>query len=134
MISIIEKETIDFLQSLSKNNNREWFSEHRDTYTTAYNNMIGFADHLLFKMNQHDHIETPSGKQSLFRMYKDVRFSKDKTPYNTHWSGRFKRATKKLRGGYYYQIGSGCSYIACGFWAPNTVDLKKNKGRYWLEL
>ena len=88
-------------------------------------NIIAFADALLTEMNKHDKIETPSGKESLFRIYKDVRFSKDKTPYNTHWNGAFKRATKKLRGGYYFNIKPGNSFLAGGFWNPEPKDLKR---------
>jgi uncharacterized protein (TIGR02453 family) len=121
----IKKETLDFLKKLSKNNNRDWFNKHKDLYTTVHNNIIDFADALLVEMNKHDHIETPSGKKSLYRIYKDVRFSKDKTPYNTHWSGGFKRATQKLRGGYYFHIQSGNTFLAGGFWGPNPNDMQR---------
>ena len=76
-------------------------------------------------MNKHDKIETSSGKESLFRIYKDVRFSKDKTPYNAHWNGAFKRATKKLRGGYYFHIKPGNTFLAGGFWGPEPHDMKR---------
>lgn len=121
----IKKDSIDFLNAISKNNNRDWFSKHKDRYTEAHNNMIAFADGLLAEMNTHDIIETASGKASLFRIYKDVRFSKDKSPYNAHWSGSFKRATKKLRGGYYFHIQPGNSFIAAGFWGPSTTDIQR---------
>ena len=122
---VIKKESIDFLKRLSKNNNREWFNKHKDEYIEAYSNVIAFADALLIEMNKHDKIETASGKESLFRIYKDVRFSKDKTPYNTHWSGIFKRATKKLRGGYYFNIKPGASVLVGGFWGPEPQDMKR---------
>src|ERR1044071_8814434 len=122
---VIKKESIDFLKTLSKNNNREWFNKHKDKYLEAHDNMIAFADALLVEMNKHDNIETASGKKSLFRIYKDVRFSKDKTPYNTHWSGAFKRATKKLRGGYYFHIKPGNSFLIGGFWGPEPDDMKR---------
>ncbi len=121
----INKESFDFLKTLAKNNNREWFNSHKDKYTAAHENMIAFADALLAEMNKHDNIETTSGKQSLFRIYRDVRFSKDKIPYSTHWSGSFKRATRKLRGGYYFHIQPGNSFIACGFWGPDANDIKR---------
>jgi len=121
----IKKESIDFLKVLSKNNNRDWFTEHKHHYTKAHENIIGFADALLIEMNKHDHIETLSGKKSLHRIYKDVRFSKDKTPYNPRWSGGFKRATKKLRGGYYYNIAPGNSFVSGGFWGPVPNDLQR---------
>jgi len=121
----IKKDSIDFLNALAKNNNRDWFNKHKERYTEAHDNIIAFADDLLFEMNKHDNIETASGKASLFRIYKDVRFSKDKSPYNGHWSGAFKRATKKLRGGYYFRLQPGNSFIAAGFWGPNTEDMQR---------
>jgi len=123
--AVIKKESLDFLKALSKNNNRDWFNKHKDKYIEAHDNIIAFADALLYEMNKHDKIGTLSGKESLFRIYKDVRFSKDKTPYNTHWNGFFKRATKKLRGGYYFHIQPGKSVLAGGFWGPETKDMKR---------
>jgi len=122
---IIKKDSIDFLTDLSKNNNRDWFNNHKERYVEAQSNIIGFADALLSEMNKHDNIETPSGKKSIYRIYKDVRFSKDKTPYNTHWSASFKRATRKLRGGYYFRIEPGNSGLAGGFWGPDPDDIKR---------
>jgi uncharacterized protein (TIGR02453 family) len=112
-----------FLRDLKKHNNREWFAKHKNTYSDALAGMISFADNLLGEMNKHDLIETPSGKNSLYRIYKDTRFSKDKTPYKTNWAGGFKRATKQLRGGYYYHLEPGNSYMAGGFFNPNPDDL-----------
>lgn len=122
---MIKKESFDFLKTLSKNNNRDWFNGHKDHYTNAHQNIIDFADALLVEMNKHDHIETASGKKSLYRIYKDVRFSKEKTPYNTYWSGSFKRATKKLRGGYYFRLEPGNSFLGCGFWGSVPSDLQR---------
>jgi len=121
----IKKDSVDFLRDLSENNNREWFNAHKERYTEAQGNIIAFADALLTELTKHDQIETISGKKSLFRIYRDVRFSKEKTPYNKHWSGGFKRATKKLRGGYYFRVESGNSFLAGGFWGPVPDDLKR---------
>ena len=125
MAAIIQKDSFDFLTELSANNNREWFGNKKDRYITARDNIIDFADALLVELNKHDYIETLSGKKSVFRIYKDVRFSKDKTPYNMHWSASFKRATKKLRGGYYLRIEPGNSRVVGGFWGPEPNDLKR---------
>jgi uncharacterized protein (TIGR02453 family) len=122
---IIKKESFDFLKQLSKNNNREWFNEHKDKYIEAHEDIINFANALLMEMNKHDKIETASGKESLFRIYKDVRFSKDKTPYSCRWAGGFQRATKKLRGGYYFHLEPGNSFLAAGFWGPEAADLAR---------
>lgn len=120
----ITKENLDFIIKLSANNDRDWFNEHKADYVAQHENIISFADELLAKMNEHDNIETVSGKKSLYRIYRDVRFSKDKSPYKTHWSGGFKRATKQLRGGYYFHIQPGNnSFIGGGFWGPNKEDL-----------
>ncbi len=137
---IIKKGTLDFLNDLAQNNNREWFNEHKDNYTEAHGNVIEFAEALLLEMHKHDHIETLSGKKSLYRIYKDVRFSKEKTPYNTHWSGGYKRATKQLRGGYYFRLEPNNSFVGGGFWGPNPDDMKRIRQdidfnyEYWQEL
>jgi uncharacterized protein (TIGR02453 family) len=122
---VIKKESIDFLKDLSKNNNRDWFNAHKDKYLKTHENILNFTDALIKEMNKHDKIETESGKDSLFRIYKDIRFSKDKTPYNPRWSGGLKRAAKKLRGGYYFHIEPGKSFLAGGFWGPEPPDLQR---------
>lgn len=122
----ITQENFSFLKELAKNNNRDWFTENKAEYQKQHENVIAFADELLGKLNQHDSIETLNGKKSLYRIYRDVRFSADKSPYKTHWAGGFSRATKKLRGGYYFQVApNNNSFIAAGFWAPNKEDLQR---------
>ena len=100
----IKPSNIQFLKALSENNNREWFTENKKHYEQEHADIVAFADALLAKMNEHDVIETPSGKKSLFRIYRDVRFSKDKSPYKTNWAGGFTRATAARRGGYYFHL------------------------------
>lgn len=121
--SPIQSSTFAFLNDLKNNNNREWFAEHKPRYEQAHQNMIQFADSLLEKMIVHDNISTASGKASLFRIYADTRFSKDKTPYKTHWGLRFARATDFLRGGIYVHIEPGNSFVGGGFFNPNADDL-----------
>ncbi|SFW88776.1 DUF2461 domain-containing protein [Chitinophaga sancti] len=121
---ILPASGFDFLQKLKKNNNREWFNENKTVYQQELQHIENFAEALLAKLNTHDLIETPSGKKSLYRIYRDTRFSNDKTPYKTHWSGSFKRATKQRRGGYYFHIEQGNSLVAGGFFGPVPADLK----------
>lgn len=121
----IPKSTFIFLKDLSKNNNRDWFAENKNRYIREQTSMITFADELLVEMNKHDRIETSSGKRSLHRIYRDTRFSKVKTPYKSNFSGRFSRATKQLRGGYYFHIQPGNTFVAGGFFAPNPEDIKR---------
>jgi uncharacterized protein (TIGR02453 family) len=121
----IQPSSFEFLSALKKNNNREWFNEHKARYLEELEQMEQFAEALLTELSTHDLIETPSGKKSLFRIYRDTRFSGDKTPYKTYWSGSFKRATKSRRGGYYFQIEQGNSFVGGGFWGPVPEDLKR---------
>ena len=114
----------NYLKDLKENNNREWFTANKNFYEASHLEMIGFADDLLIEMNTHDLIDTASGRKSLHRIYRDVRFSKDKTPYKASWSGGFRRATAKKRGGYYYHLAPETSFLAGGFWGPNKEDLK----------
>lgn len=119
----VSAENFKFLRALAKNNNREWFNENKDRYKAAHENTIAFADGVLALMRKHDDIETPSGKKSLMRIYRDTRFSKDKTPYKTWWGGGFSRRGAHLRGGYYFQLQAGGSFIGGGFYKPEASDL-----------
>lgn len=80
---MLEASTFDFLSDLKKNNNRDWFIEHKNRYQDAHQNVIAFMDALITEMKKVDNIENESGKKSMFRIYRDVRFSKDKSPYKT---------------------------------------------------
>ncbi len=119
----IRPDTFKFLKTLALNNNREWFTLNKEKYIAAQSNMIEFADELLLHMNKHDNIENESGKKSLYRIYNDVRFSKDKSPYNARFACGLRRASKFKRGGYYLHIKPGNSFLACGFFSPNPADL-----------
>ncbi|RZL69437.1 MAG: DUF2461 domain-containing protein [Pedobacter sp.] len=123
-IQSIQPSSLAFLKLLKENNEREWFNANKTAFQKEQIGIEAFAQHLLDLMNTHDVIETPSGKKSLYRIYRDTRFSNDKTPYKTHWSGSFKRAGKQRRGGYYFHIESGNSFVAGGFFGPSPQDLK----------
>ena len=121
---LIHPETYSFLTALKENNDREWFTRNKKEYQKAHANIAGFMDALLTEMNKIDNIESESGKKSLFRIYRDVRFSKDKSLYKTHFAASLKRATRWLRGGYYIHFEPGNTIVGCGFWNPNSDDLK----------
>ncbi len=114
---------LKFLKQIKKNNDRNWFATHKEQYEKAFGELIVFADLVLTDLKKHDDIETASGKKSLFRIYNDVRFSKDKSPYKLNLGGGFRRATALRRGGYYFHIQPGNSFVAGGFWGPNAQDL-----------
>ena len=121
----IEKSSLKFLKDLAANNNRDWFTANKDKYTAMHENLISFAEALMLEMNKHDQIVPATGKKTLFRIYRDVRFSKDKSPYKSHMAGGMTRDTEWLRGGYYFGIEpGGRSMMGTGFWNPNKEDLK----------
>jgi len=122
----IHKETFDFLKNIRENNNRDWFTEHKPKYELAKDNAKTFATALMEEMNKHDHIEG----LKVFRIYRDVRFSKDKTPYKSSIGCGFTRATEKLRGGCYLNIEPGNTFVGGGFWGPNAQDLKRIRNEF----
>ncbi|WP_457611633.1 DUF2461 domain-containing protein [Lutibacter sp.] len=126
----ISKSTLDFLNKLKKNNNRDWFNKYKPEFQLEQAKIKSFFSALREKLNSHDEIE----KLKVFRIYRDVRFSKDKTPYKTHFGGHFVRATKRLRGGYYLQISPGESFLAGGFWAPNKEDLLRIRKEFEIDI
>lgn len=116
----IPKETLTFFKKLAKNNDRDWFNEHKPEFKAIEANIKASYNHLGELMNMHDQIE----KIKIFRIYRDVRFSKNKLPYKTHFGGSFARRKPELRGGYYLHIQpNNESFIATGFWEPNKEDL-----------
>lgn len=121
----IQYSTMEFLKKLARNNNREWFNKNKALYLASKENMEVFLDQLISTMSEHDQIETPSGRKALYRIYNDVRFSKDKTPYSPRFAGYLKRRKPMLRGGYYFWIKPGASRLGCGFTYPASDDLKR---------
>jgi uncharacterized protein (TIGR02453 family) len=108
-----------FLNKLKLNNNRDWFNANKDEYQGIQKEIKKFYEDIKLNLEQEDEIE----KLKMFRVYRDVRFSKDKTPYNHHFAGSFSRNGKQLRGGYYLRIRPGESFLAGGFWQPDKEDL-----------
>ncbi|MGW9686220.1 DUF2461 domain-containing protein [Flagellimonas sp. 2504JD1-5] len=117
--TLISKETFGILKELAQNNNKEWFEKNKPIFKQHEAHVKSFFASLQELMNLHDEIE----KMKMFRIYRDVRFSKDKTPYKTHFAGSFSRMGSRLRGGYYLQLKPGGSFAATGFWGPEKKDL-----------
>jgi len=117
----ITSETFQFLIDLSINNNRDWFNDNKPRYEDAKVNMKAFGNLLFDEMSKTDYIE----KLKVYRIYRDVRFSKDKTPYKRNLSCSMVRATKRLRGGYYLHIEPDNCFLGGGFWNPNKEDLAR---------
>ena len=114
-------ELFSFFSDLQQNNNRDWFTEHKSTFKTLEAQVKTFGEQLKDQLNQHDHID----RFKLFRIYRDVRFSKDKTPYKTHFGLTWHRTKPLYRGGFYLHLSPKNNFLACGFWDPNPADLKR---------
>lgn len=117
----LDKSTLNFLKDLSKNNDRDWFNEHKPRYQEAQKNIKALSGSIKSMMDEYDLIE----KVKVFRIYRDVRFSKDKTPYKNNLGCSFIRATELRRGGFYLHIEPGNVFVAGGFWQPASGDLKR---------
>ena len=110
-----------FFRQLAKHNNREWFEQYKPEFKALETDVKLFGEALKDQLNQHDSID----RFKLFRIYRDVRFSKDKTPYKTHFGLTWHRTKPELRGGYYLHLKPDDVFLACGFWDPNPADLKR---------
>lgn len=126
---IITGEVFKYLTDLEKNNTREWFTAHKNNFKEQEATVKDFLGLLMNRLRAHDDID----KLKLFRIHRDVRFSKDKTPYKVHFAGSFSRAGLRLRGGYYIQIKPGGSFIATGFWEPNKADMLRIRKEFELD-
>lgn len=121
----IQRSTLTFLSDLAKHNERDWFQAHRAQYEAALANMRMFADALIGSMRLHDRIATSNAKESLMRIFTDQRFHKDRPPFKPRFAGRLDRVKPALRGGYYFHIQPGASFIASGFYGPEAEDLRR---------
>ncbi len=119
-LTALPSSNLEFLSTLKENNNREWFEANRGWYERELAHIKAFTQSIVTRMQAHDQIE----KLKLYRIYRDIRFSKDKTPYKTGWSGSMSRATQQLRGGYYFAISPDQGLVGGGFYNPNKEDMK----------
>ncbi|MEM1357889.1 MAG: DUF2461 domain-containing protein [Bacteroidota bacterium] len=126
-MSTIKKSSLTYLKQLAKNNNRDWFQENKPTYEAARENIAAYAQAVMDQLSETDVLETASGKKSLFRIYRDVRFSKNKSPYKTHFSGHLVRDGKFRRGGYYFHFDPASKeyVVGGGFYGIESADLKR---------
>ncbi len=115
----INPDIFTFYKDLDKNNNREWFESHKPRFKALESEVKDFNEIVKFGLEETDDIE----KVKMFRIYRDVRFSKNKTPFKTHFGVSFHRKKPNLRGSYYMHLTPQNSFIASGFWNPNPMDL-----------
>lgn len=125
-MSYIEKSTFDFLGRLKDNNSREWFADHRSEYDAALENVRQFITDLIDALSTFDpRINTTiQASKCMFRIYRDTRFSSDKTPYKSWFGAGISIDGRKLHGPeYYIHIAPKESFIACGYWRPEKQHL-----------
>ncbi|MEJ1236537.1 DUF2461 domain-containing protein [Chryseolinea sp. T2] len=119
---------LKFLKSLARNNNRDWFEKNKDNYLILKEGFETFVGEVLAEMIAFD--SSLSGldpKRLTYRIYRDVRFSKDKTPYKTNMSAAISSGGKTMgTPGYYFQLEpNGKSFVAAGLYVPQAETLAK---------
>ena len=130
MTTSIPKSVFTFFKKLEKNNNRDWFNENKPEFKAIEKDVKAVYNTIFENLNMHDEIE----KLKVFRIYRDVRFSKNKLPYKTHFGGSFHRLKPRLRGGYYLHLQpNNESFIATGFWEPAKEDLLRIRKEFEMD-
>ena len=124
---MLSKDTLQFLDDLKANNNRDWFLENKKRYEAFKKDYQQLVADLLDAMKPLDpSLEMLEVKNCTFRINRDIRFSKDKTPYKSHLGIWLSSGAKGLnRSGYYIHLEKGASFIAGGLYCPESEDLKK---------
>jgi uncharacterized protein (TIGR02453 family) len=124
---MIEPQTLKFLSGLKKNNNRNWFEAHRPQYEAAKIDFQNFIQLVIDDFGRKDTtIADNIARNCIFRINRDIRFSKDKTPYKTNLGASITKGGRKSPlAGYYFQVEPGNSFVAGGLWMPEAVNLKK---------
>lgn len=125
---MISSGSIKFLKQLSKNNNKAWFDEHRSDYEAAKADFARFIQQVIDQHGRSDSsIRNIVAKDCLFRINRDVRFSKNKAPYKTNMGASINKSGKKAEhsAGYYFHFEPGASFVGGGIWMPPADTLRK---------
>ena len=124
-MSIITKDTLHFLNQIKLNNNKPWFEKNRSLYEKARAEYLGFVTKLVNGIREIEWIPEKESAKYVQRIYRDIRFSKDKTPYKSHFSSIIERGPENRKCPLYIQIQPGRSMMGGGVWDPSTEILKK---------
>ncbi|MBK9733625.1 MAG: DUF2461 domain-containing protein [Saprospiraceae bacterium] len=124
---MLDPNTIDFLRDLKHNNHKGWFDQNRNRYDIVKSDYLNLASNILAEMKKADEtLDILSPKDCIFRINKDIRFSKDKTPYKTNLGIALHPYGKKMQlAAYYVHIEEGQSFVGGGLWAPEAPLLSK---------
>ncbi len=122
------KDILDFLTELRQHNNRDWFNERKDRFYELRATFLNRVDELIRLISVFDEeISGLEAKDCVYRIYRDTRFSPDKTPYKTFFSAYIasKGGKKSLRAGYYLHLEPGNCLLGGGVWCPESKLLKE---------
>ena len=124
---MLQASTIQFLKDLKLHNNKPWFDENRKRYEAAKQNFADFIDSIIQQFAVKDpSIAHLKAKDCMFRINRDIRFSKDKTPYKTNFGAFINGNGKKsMTPGYYFHLEPGSSFTGGGMWQPPADMLAK---------
>ncbi len=122
---MLQPATLKFLKDLKRNNNKPWFDKNRKQYDTAREDFIALVEQVIKEIGAFDPaIAALEAKRCVFRINRDVRFSKNKDPYKNNMAGYFNKDGKNGPGaGYYMHIEPGHSFVAGGIWMPEPPVL-----------
>ena len=121
----ITPETLDFFKQIAENNNKVWFENNRPTYETVKANYLEFMGDLIPKIKQIDQIVDKDLKKYASRIYRDIRFSKNKSPYKNNISSLIERALDFKKCPFYIHIQPNGSFMGAGVYQPDSALLKR---------
>ena len=132
----MKKLVLDFLSRLEENNNREWFQHNKKQYDEAKAEVESFVDSMIQDLAKFDDtVRFVEAKECMFRIFRDVRFGKDKSPYKINMGAWITRAGRKSPGpGYYIHLQPGGSFLAAGVYMPEPEQLKKIRNEIYYNI
>ncbi len=124
---MLQADTLQFLRDLKENNHKAWFDQYKDRYERLRTDYHQLADTLIAAMIPHDAtLNGLTARDTTYRIYRDVRFSKDKTPYKTHLGVVLQTGGKRQPYcAYYLHIEPGQCHVGGGLWMPESGILSK---------
>ncbi|MGE6397135.1 DUF2461 domain-containing protein [Chryseobacterium scophthalmum] len=126
MASQISSKVFDFLKLIDKNNNREWFNDNKNLFLEAQSDFQDFTEELISEMGKFDEtILKLDAKKSLLRIYRDTRFSKDKTPYKNYFGASIGMGKINTKAGFYLHVQPWKSFLGSGIYLPDSPVLKE---------
>jgi len=123
---MIQSSTLQFIKDLAVNNNKPWFDANKERFENAKKDFEEFVNEVLSGLGKADSAyKEIAAKDCIFRIYRDVRFSKDKTPYKSHFGAHINKGGKKMNNAaFYMHLEPGKCFAGGGMWMPEADKLK----------